>query len=750
MRANLPSRRRPALPTGRLGLCLGVCLALVAALLLPGAVAGAGTAWAAAVAPRAVGSGGAPGGVTTRPVAATRGPAAAGPAVVDQRLGGVDRYATAAAVARATYPSGTATAVVARGDDFPDALAAAPLVARLHAALLLTEPDVLPVVTSDTLAALGVHQVIVLGGTGAVSTTVAGQLAQHYTVSRIAGVDRYGTAAAIATRLVALGAIRTVSGEPAAFFVTGEDFPDAVVAGAPASAGVPAPVLLVQSGDVPYETVAALQALHIRVGYVLGGGGPVSAVTAARLQALGVNVTRIGGADRSATAAAVADAFRGTLPARTVVLTRGDAFPDALVAGPYAGHIGAPVLLTGSPNGLGNAATDQLLADSVSGGALGVTTVGGTGAVSDAVVAQADTAAAGAAESWDCPATTFKRLTTAQRVGQLIMVGVDAATGPSAAAVAAITSQHAGSVILTGRSSEGVTATRARTDALQRLATTAATGGVPLLVATDQEGGEVQVLSGPGFSTMPTALVQGTFATTTLHNDATIWGRQLAAAGVTENLAPVMDVVPAAEAQTNQPIGRYDREFGYTPAVVAPHGVAFATGMAAAHVAATLKHFPGLGRADGNTDTTAGVTDTVTTATDPFLDPFLAGIRAGAPFVMMSTAIYTKLDHARVAAFSSAIVRGLLRAQLGFAGVVISDDLGGAASVEAIPVGQRAVDFIAAGGDLVLTVTPTVVSSMVGAVLSEAAVNAGFRRTVDAAVLQVLRQKGQQGLLPCG
>ena len=92
------------------------------------------------------------------------------------------------------------------------------------------------------------------------------------------------------------------------------------------------------------------------------------------------------------------------------------------------------------------------------------------------------------------------------------MVGTPA-TGVSAATASAIAKQHVGSVILTGRSTSGVAATRKVTSSLAAKATAAATAGVPLVIAADQEGGQVQVLKGTGFSTMPSALTQGTWST---------------------------------------------------------------------------------------------------------------------------------------------------------------------------------------------------------------------------------------------
>src|SRR4051794_3857161 len=341
----------------------------------------------------------------------------------------------------------------------------------------------------------------------------------------------------------------------------------------------------------------------------------------------------------------------------------------------------------------------------------------------------------------------YRRMTSAQRAGQLFMAGTPATTA-SAAVLGVVRRQHVGSVILTGRSHASVSATHAVTRRLQAAATATATGGVPLVVAADQEGGNVQVLQGPGFSRMPTALTQGGWGAVQLKAAARTWGRQLAAAGVNLNLAPVMDTVPsAAAARTNAPIGFYRREFGYTPATVATHGTAFLTGMASAGVGTSLKHFPGLGRVRGNTDTTAGVTDTVTTSTDPYLQPFAAGVRAGAPFLMPSSAYYSRIDARHPAAFSATALQGLVRRQLGFTGVVLSDDLGSAKQVARWTPGQRATMFLDAGGDMVLTVDPSLVPAMVQAVTTRMASSPAFARKVDAAALRVLTVKHRMGLL---
>jgi len=331
-------------------------------------------------------------------------------------------------------------------------------------------------------------------------------------------------------------------------------------------------------------------------------------------------------------------------------------------------------------------------------------------------------------------------MTEAQRVGQLFMVGASS-QGPDAATMQAIRVDHVGSVILTDTSQRGVGEIAAISRGLQD----AAGNTAKLFIATDQEGGEVQRLQGPGFDTIPSATQQGTMPPAQLRADARRWGAQLRAAGVNLNLAPVVDIVPAGT--PNAPIGAMFRQFGSDPATVAAHGIAFAQGLADAGIDATSKHFPGLGRVTDNTDTSAGVTDHITTRHDAFLAPFAAAIKAGVPFVMMATADYTRIDPAHPAAFSPTIVTGMLRGDLGFRGVVISDDLGGAAQVAAYSPAARALDFIAAGGDVVLTVNSVQIPEMTAAVLSAAKADPRFRAEVDAAALRVLTAKQARGLL---
>jgi len=361
----------------------------------------------------------------------------------------------------------------------------------------------------------------------------------------------------------------------------------------------------------------------------------------------------------------------------------------------------------------------------------------------------AGTPAAAAAPSAEpprpsCVDTVLAALDRRAVAGQLIVVGapLGAAVGPSVDLVKRL---PVGGVLLTGRSRSGVAAVAARTAALQQ----GVTGRVGLLVAADQEGGQVQTLTGPGFTAIPTAVEQGRWSTAKLTDAAAGWGGELKAAGVNLDLAPVSDVLSAQLGPSNLAVGVSRRTFGTEPAAVGSGVLAFSDGLSRAGVAAAVKHFPGLGQVRANTDHTANVRDTTTDADSPWLEPFRRAITAGVPVVMVSSAVYTRIDATQPAAFSRPVVTDLLRTTLGFAGVVISDDLGRAVAVAAVPAAQRAVRFVAAGGDLVLTVDPQTAGPMIDALVAKAATDPEFAAALTASARRVLDVKHAQGLLRC-
>jgi beta-N-acetylhexosaminidase len=328
------------------------------------------------------------------------------------------------------------------------------------------------------------------------------------------------------------------------------------------------------------------------------------------------------------------------------------------------------------------------------------------------------------------------------QIAQLFVVGVPLAdlTGGGA-----LVESGVGGVFLAGRSQAPATELAATTAQWQ-----SAAPGPALWIAADQEGGQVQTLTGPGFDRLPSALDQGSLPHDQLAALGTGLGTALHDSGLNLDLAPVVDVVPAGTESRNDPIGAFHRQYGSTGPAAMAAATTVADGLAASGVTSTLKHFPGLGKVQGNTDTEANVTDTVTTVGDEQVTAFAGTLaRTSAhPFVMVSLATYAEIDPAAPAVFSTAVVTDLLRRRLGFDGVVISDDLGNARAVSDVPAGERATRFIAAGGTLVLTVTPSILDEMIDAVAQRDATDPAFAAAVDAAVHTALLAKAGAGLLP--
>ncbi|MFW6597598.1 glycoside hydrolase family 3 N-terminal domain-containing protein [Propionibacteriaceae bacterium Y2011] len=355
-------------------------------------------------------------------------------------------------------------------------------------------------------------------------------------------------------------------------------------------------------------------------------------------------------------------------------------------------------------------------------------------------------------EAPSSPATTGSstscadRLSESDLIGQLMMVGVNSSQ-VSEGQLQVLRDTRAGAVILMGNTTNSVARTKQLTDRLR--AGAHQSPGTTLFVATDHEGGVVQRLQGPGFDDIPSAEEQATWSDAELEQAATRWGKQLLEAGVNSPLGPVADVVPASIGRRNEPISANRRGYGSDPDVVSAKVSAVVSGYGEAGAVSSVKHFPGLGRVIGNTDHRTKVVDDTTTRHDPLLSPFRAAVDAKADMVMVATAVYSKIDAEQPAAFSPTVVDGMIRDDMGFTGVVISDDLGVAKQVAYVDAGQRAVLFIRAGGDLVINVDPSTADEMVDAIAAEAKSDPEFARRVDQSAERVLRMKERRGLASC-
>lgn len=286
------------------------------------------------------------------------------------RVAGSDRYVTAAALSQTGWPSGSSRVFVATGADFPDALAGAATAGHFSNPVLLVKWDQIPPATRTELNRLNPTDIVVLGGPGVVQESVRNALVPYASsgvVTRIFGANRYATAAAISSAYYAPGV-------PAAFIASGTGFADAL-AGAPAAALRDSPLLLVKQGSIPNETQVELNRLQPQQIYVLGGGGSISSAVGTALGAYTTGpVTRLAGADRYATSAAIVRAFWDKSPA---YVATGVTFADALGGGAIAGKAGVPLLLVAGTSVPLYTGQEVLRL-----GANRLTVIGGTGAVS--------------------------------------------------------------------------------------------------------------------------------------------------------------------------------------------------------------------------------------------------------------------------------------------------------------------------------------------------------------------------------
>jgi putative cell wall-binding protein len=263
-----------------------------------------------------------------------------------QRVAGADRYETAANLATAIYNPGMGAAFVATGRDFADAMAAGAAAGFLESPLLLTEPDVLPPATAVALTQLQPENIIIVGGTAAVSDAVAAQLQDLLPdtgkVVRRAGADRYATAIDLANYVFKDEVVEKV------YLATGTNFPDALAAGGAAGADG-APVLLTQPNDVPDTVLAAIDAIDPAEVVLLGGTTAISDAVKTEVETAAPTVRRAG-PTRYDTAAALSSATfevtGGHAAGGAIFLVNGTRFPDALASGAPAGAIPGPVLLT--------------------------------------------------------------------------------------------------------------------------------------------------------------------------------------------------------------------------------------------------------------------------------------------------------------------------------------------------------------------------------------------------------------------
>jgi beta-N-acetylhexosaminidase len=321
------------------------------------------------------------------------------------------------------------------------------------------------------------------------------------------------------------------------------------------------------------------------------------------------------------------------------------------------------------------------------------------------------------------------RLTLRQQVGQMTMSCFPAGPVPDWVRRRLRAGETAG-VILFGYNAGSRREWRSITRALQG----SARGGA--LVAVDQEGGEIRTVSWAG----PAAGQPAQGDPSAVRSASQAAARQLRGSGVNVNLAPVADVPSGASVMRS-------RAFAGGTSGIAARTRAAIRGMREGRVAATAKHFPGFGAASVNTDDgSATITSSEATIDSRELVPFRAAVRERVPLVMLAHALYPALDPARIASQSPVVVRGLLRRELGFEGVVVTDSLEAQAVVNRSGVATAAERSIEAGADLILMTGSASWNQVYPRLLARARRSPAFRARVEASAARVLALKKSLGL----
>ncbi|HXX60981.1 MAG TPA: S8 family serine peptidase [Candidatus Sulfotelmatobacter sp.] len=266
---------------------------------------------------------------------------------VATRLFGATRYDTAAAISAATFKPGVDAAFVVSGLNFPDGLGAGPAAAAMGGPVLLVPPSgPIPASVTAELTRLHPAKIYVVGGTSSVSAATATALGLIAPVQRLAGADRYATAAKVATTIFGPTVLDDAP-LPVVYVASGANFPDALAAGPAASHFGGALLLAPATGALPTSVKDALATLAPATIVIVGGPSSISAGMASQIQAAAGladdKVSRVAGADRYATAAALAASFGSGTPTAYVAL--GTSFPDAMAGSAAAGFTGGPILL---------------------------------------------------------------------------------------------------------------------------------------------------------------------------------------------------------------------------------------------------------------------------------------------------------------------------------------------------------------------------------------------------------------------
>ncbi|MCM8711276.1 cell wall-binding repeat-containing protein [Clostridium sp. SYSU_GA19001] len=252
-------------------------------------------------------------------------------ATLTQRLGGLNRYETAVKVSSYGWQT-SEYAVLATGQDFPDALCAAPLAKKYNAPILLVGKDSLDSAVENELKRLQVKNVFLIGGQGVISVNVENKLkSMNIGVTRLGGKDRYETSILIAEQLSSTGK---------AVITTGGDFADALSI-SPIAASEGMPILLSEKNVLPNGVKEYLNKINVTKTYLIGGTGVIGASVESSVPA----PERLAGNNRYETNYSVINKFKDVLNFNSIFVATGKNFPDALAGSALAGKGFSPLVL---------------------------------------------------------------------------------------------------------------------------------------------------------------------------------------------------------------------------------------------------------------------------------------------------------------------------------------------------------------------------------------------------------------------
>ncbi|WP_024832917.1 beta-N-acetylhexosaminidase [Ruminiclostridium josui] len=281
-----------------------------------------------------------------------------------------------------------------------------------------------------------------------------------------------------------------------------------------------------------------------------------------------------------------------------------------------------------------------------------------------------------------------------EKIGQMVLVGLDGYSADEHARQM-IEEYNVGGFILFKSNIQNSNQTLELLNSLKNINQI---NKVPLFLSVDEEGGRVSRLPDEFLKLPPNKIIGKRNDSSVSYQVGSIIGEELKSFGMNMNFAPVLDINSNPK---NPVIG--DRSFGTNPDLVSKLGVQTMQGLLSQNIISVVKHFPGHG--DTSTDSHAGlprVNNDIKRLRSFELKPFAAAIENGAEVVMVAHILLPKIDSENPASFSKTIISDILRKEMNYDGVVITDDFTMGAIVKNYNIGQAAVKSILAGSDIVL------------------------------------------------